>query len=496
MKNNKRVACILPYSESKYRHRYQKDFIHMSGLITICEYLKQKGIETQIFDYLEEEGSDTLVLDEKLLKFAPAYICIWGMFCVEDIENFVKTHRAILKFSQNIAMGTGALAYKKCLQTMPEISCVIVGNWEKNLEKIINSTNNAWEEVIFRKENGDIVVNKYSMDDLDDIFKYIDPAKFISKTDPQIAYLWGSRGCWYGQCTFCNVGAMAKLCVGSGWIERSNNAIVAEMKYLYLKGVRHFHFLDSEFIGPQTRGKVRALDFAKKIIESGMQISFYIDTRINCIDYETFSLLKRAGLNSVFIGMECACNKSLACIKKGYNKDTILPAIRIVQKLKIPFRLGILIAVPESDLFDIKENLKFLVDNNLYQGLRVVGVGSVFHELHLHLGTEIYEKYVEYTHDRKMDGEVPCYYVNKEVRIFIDYARILQEYVKKRHIYALEKMVHKKEQYLFSLRIISVNGLLQLIECLINGKKDHLLKVINELFAYHDSYWKISVIDM
>ena len=44
MKNNKRVACILPYSESKYRHRYQKDFIHMSGLITICEYLKQKGI--------------------------------------------------------------------------------------------------------------------------------------------------------------------------------------------------------------------------------------------------------------------------------------------------------------------------------------------------------------------------------------------------------------------------------------------------------------------
>ena len=500
MKNNerreeiKKIACVLPMSKSEYRHKNSQDFIHMSGLIITQEMLRNMGYIVKTFDYLRYEDSNHAALDIQIEEFCPDVICICGMFCIEDIVDFVKEHSKSFIHSIGIALGTGALGYEHCLKRIKGIDYVVPVNPEFVIRDIISVEERRLpkEELLGAAylETDEVIFRKRKIDKLDDIFGNIDVRNYLSYTDTTMAYIWSSRGCWYRACTFCNVGTASSLCEGSAWQVRSIPLVIEDMRKLYDIGVRHFHFLDAEFIGPGQAGKDRAKEFANKVTESGMKISFYADIRVDCIDREVMELLYKSGLKSVFIGIESASNRVLDKIKKGYRLDSVKEAIDVIKGLGITYRIGTLLAIPESSLDDIEQSLEFFFENSLYSAMNIVGVGSVFHELHLHLGTPIYAAYQEYSGDKECwQGEIPCYYSDERVRVFIDCARRMHSRVLER--YNLASKQDREEQfrkrYLFSLRIVALSGLRRIIQAIRN--EADLDVVLNEIFQKHDEYW-------
>lgn len=396
--------------------------------------------------------------------------------------------------SIGIACGTGALGYEVCLKEICGIDYVIPVNPEFAIRDIIDVEEGKLDIVdlygVAYRQGSQTVFRKRKADDFDELFDGTDVENYISFTDKSLAYLWASRGCWYRLCTFCNVGAASLLCAGNAWQKREVLKVIDDIKELYSRGINRFHFLDAEFIGPGQIGLERAREFANEVLSSGMSISFYADIRADCIEKTTMELLCKAGLRTVFIGVESASDHVLNTIKKGYKSDIIVKAVEVVKENDLKYRIGTLLAVPESTLEDIENTLDFYFDNNIYQALNIVGVGSIFHELHLHLGTPIYKSYQEYSGNNKIwQGEIDCYYTDEKVRTFINYARKMQNVVMVRYKASKEQKLDEqfRKKYLFSLRIVALTGLKRLIQEIRNGSD--LDEVIDDIFMKHDKFW-------
>ncbi|MEK5034045.1 radical SAM protein [Paenibacillus sp. FSL R7-0302] len=493
-----RIACILPHSNSIYRHKYCADYVHMSGLITIREFMKKKGHDSQIFDFIKEEGEDEEELTEALELYDPDIVCICGMFCIEDIYDFMWAPKNSLEHRICIAIGTGALDYAKCLESMPMLDYVIPVNPEEVLMDIINIELGAMtlcrlEGAAYKDVGGDICFAKRNFSSLDDIMAGVDVRHYISSEDPSMALVWSSRGCWYKSCIYCNVGAASTLCKGGSWICRDITEVVADLQILYELGIQRIHFLDAEFIGPGKLGRKRVNEFAELIRESEMKLEFYIDVRADCIDYETIKLLKDVGLHSVFVGVESVSSRELSTIKKGYGQEKVVKALDCIKKAGIGYRIGSLLAVPDSTLDDIDSKLEFYLEHKIYEALNITGVGSIFHELHLHLGTPIYKGFKSFIKDESIwEGEVPCYYMDGDVQVFIAQARIFQQFVLDRYVYSKDNWNNPDmvKRYHFSLRIIALSGLRKLISAQKEGMDSILLhEKIVDIFKKHDHTW-------
>ena len=494
-----RIACILAFSKSIYRHHNHRDFVHMTDLISICEYVKKFGYEAEIFDYLEYENTNKEIIDEKLKAFNPDMLCIWGMFCIEDITDYIHEHIDITQACICTCCGTGALNYKVCLKKIGFVDYVIPSNAEEVIIDIIKISENKMQKVnllgaAYVDDKQEICFRKRRFQSLDPILEDMDYTKYISVEDKSFAYLWASRGCWYGICTYCNVGAASKLCDGSGWIPYDIHKVFEVIKKLYTIGVTKFHFLDSLFIGPGKNGRDRIKEFSNMVIQSNMIIEFYVDIRIDCIDEELLKLLMKAGLRSLFVGIESASNNILANIKKGYQIEKVTQIIKLLKETGIKFRIGTLLAEPNCTIDDIESTLKYFVDNKMFDNLNIIGVGSIFHKLHLHLGTPIYDQYLEYINDYDIwKGEVACFYKDKNVQRFIECAKSLELEIEKRNNLISMKNIDAifLKRYLYSLRIIAIYNLLKIIQQIREkSSNDEIKDMLKDALNKHDIVWK------
>lgn len=505
-----RVACILPVSVSEFRHKWVKDSIQMSGLMSVAGYLRVKKHQVEVFDFLADEGTTKEELDAKLVRFSPELVCICGMYCLEDIIEYLKEMPDLDPKPKICSMGTGAIDYSLALLCEPAIDYVIPVYPEEIVTDIaarleVGQSVEGLTGVAYRSEQG-ISFTKRAFQPLDQILKNQDVRQFISSEDPTIAYLWGSRGCWHRNCTFCNVGAASRLCAGSGWLPRDVQMVVQDITSLYQLGVRQFHFLDAEFIGPGLSGQNRARTFAKALLETGLEIKFYIDARIDSIQFETFELLKKAGLSSVFMGVESGSPAILERLGKGHTLADIDQGIKIIRQLKVPFRIGSLLADPNCTLSEIKESLSMIESFKLFDGLRVVGVGSIFHEVHLHAGTPLYEEYLKRCPNHGPQGsEIPAEYYDRKVATFLEQVRAYQsEIVKRYHFLRRDGFIHIEKanqtpnfrgKYEYALRILAFSGIYKMLEIMENSNGDNKSindlcnRAVQKLLHTHDQFW-------
>jgi len=195
------------------------------------------------------------------------------------------------------------------------------------------------------------------------------PKRYYFDISPQkrnecgyVAALLASRGC-YANCTFCHMRAYEKAYGGSyPWRSRTPENIANEIEMLYNQhGVREFAFVDYQFIGPGQRGHKWAQDIAKEILDRKLDdIAFSIYARANDIKYETFSLLKQAGLYAVFIGIESFSQEVLDRYRKGVTVQQNLQAIQILLDLDVRIRMGFITFDHFTSLTEVEESISHL----------------------------------------------------------------------------------------------------------------------------------------
>ena len=147
----------------------------------------------------------------------------------------------------------------------------------------------------------------------------------IENNKPGLIGMLGSRGCKYN-CSFCNANEFFNI--GNKHIcrKRSPQNIVDELEYIYknyyTKGLyKLIYFYDATFVYPNSSSRQWVKDICEGIIERDINISFEINARADSFtgqDDELLYLLKKAGLKSVFIGLESGSDGVL----EKYNKKT------------------------------------------------------------------------------------------------------------------------------------------------------------------------------
>ena len=141
-----------------------------------------------------------------------------------------------------------------------------------------------------------------------------------------VAPMITSRGCPYS-CTFCSSPVM----YGRRIRFRGLDNIFEEIELLYAKfGVREIHFEDDNF----SLRRNFVLEFCERMLSKGQGITwgFPNGIRLDTLDDEVLSAMKRAGAYALNFGVESGDDETLKLIKKKIDKKEIADRIEMVKK--------------------------------------------------------------------------------------------------------------------------------------------------------------------
>jgi len=329
---------------------------------------------------LRQEGHEVEIMDAGLLRWSVRKTCREilkrkpAILGISVVQPAIKNTLFIVKLlreqglKSHICVGGHfpTLKTEVLLEKCSLIDSVVYGEGDITfpllVKKVLGKDN--WKDIkgIGYREGESIRINPPQplVENLDDL-------PFPARDTLPIVLRWGrnamaitSKGC-YGRCIFCGPRAFYQRSPGRKWRGRSAENIVEELKLLHKNwGVETVDFLDDNFFGPGEKGRKRVEDIARSIIKENLPLRFSIECRVDNVEKELFSLLKKAGLYEVRLGVESGVQKILDRYQKDTDVEDNRKAIRILKNLDIDCRIGFIPADPWMSFEDFLENGQFL----------------------------------------------------------------------------------------------------------------------------------------
>ena len=162
-----------------------------------------------------------------------------------------------------------------------------------------------------------------------------------------------SRGCPF-ECDFCNVTSLFGRKVRC----KTSTQIITELNGIYENGYRGpIFFVDDNFIGIITSLKRDLLPVLINWRKYHPGISFYTEVSINIADdTELMEMMRLAGFNQVFIGIETPNNEGLAESNKAQNHNRdLIRDIKKIQRHGLLVQGGFIVGF-DADTKDIFQN--------------------------------------------------------------------------------------------------------------------------------------------
>jgi magnesium-protoporphyrin IX monomethyl ester (oxidative) cyclase len=173
----------------------------------------------------------------------------------------------------------------------------------------------------------------------------IDEPKNVSKLFGNYASIpiLATRGCPYSCFKYC----VYPLQQGRNVRQRLTKKIVDELEYWKNKmNIKMFIFRDPVF----SINKKHTIDFANELIKRNLNIKFIIETHLRILDEELITLLKKAGLAAVKVGVESANKEVLKEANRfTIEKDDQLKKIRELEKNNIQVSAMFILGFPSDD---------------------------------------------------------------------------------------------------------------------------------------------------
>ena len=181
----------------------------------------------------------------------------------------------------------------------------------------------------------------------------IDPA--IYKRKEQMKYevpaagILSSRGCPF-DCIFCSIPNRGKAVR-----YRSPGNIVEEMESIYEACRGRYSFVDDNFT--VNRGRTHAL--CQEIIDKKIKCHWIASTHPSCIDNETVKILKRAGCDELYFGVESGSDYIRnTIIGKHCTIQAVKEAVSLCTKHRIMSNLFLMVGFPA----ETKKHLQDTID--------------------------------------------------------------------------------------------------------------------------------------
>jgi len=211
----------------------------------------------------------------------------------------------------------------------------------------------------------------------------------INKGGKRVASLLRSRGCPYS-CSFCDTPGFTRLAQGPAWRVRSAEGVADEIQQLVEEyGVNHVQFWDDNFMGTGSRGKEEAQKLAEELVSRGIKVTFSIACRVDGVDEVTIAILRRAGLQKVFLGVESGIERALETFHKRVTLEDSRRALKILEDQEIEVTVGFIMFDPYLTLEELTENVEFLLQLFGSWGRVRRVLANPLNMLEVYAGTEI-----------------------------------------------------------------------------------------------------------
>jgi len=248
-----------------------------------------------------------------------------------------------------------------------EADFAVIGEGEETFRELCS--NNDYKNInglAFRKDE-EIIINK-PRDLIKDIDSIPFPAWEIINPDTYpptphgafykhfpIAPITTTRGCPFN-CIFC-----ASKCTWKQKLRvRSAKNVVDEIEYLNKKfGIQEFHFEDDNF----TFSRSHVVDVCNEILERKLNIVWACPNgvRIDKLDYEIVSLMKKSGCYQLSFGIESGSQEIINSINKHMDLKIVPNVVKMVKSLGIKTCGFFIVGLPEDTKETIEETINFSI---------------------------------------------------------------------------------------------------------------------------------------
>ena len=328
------------------------DLMYLASIAEAC------GYEAKIRDY--SQGGDFI---KDLREFKPDYLVAniatptfqSDMSALKKAKEVLKTVCIIVKGAPFITYNTNAI-YEN-----PFLDYVIIGEAEFTLRDILNRVPD--EDILGICYRANFQAEKTEkrpfIENLDLIpfpaRHLVDNSIYRRPDNGKVqAVIKVSRGCPY-HCFFC----LATPVSGPKVRVRSAENIVAEIRECVEKyDIKNFVFWSDIF----NFDRDWTLNLCRKIIESGLKITWSSNTRADTMDDEMAALMYKSGCRLVSIGVESGSQRMLNNIGKRTTLDDIRNTVKILKKNKIKIYNYFVIGLPWETEETVEETVKFAIE--------------------------------------------------------------------------------------------------------------------------------------
>ncbi|MFQ5876765.1 MAG: radical SAM protein [Acidobacteriota bacterium] len=177
----------------------------------------------------------------------------------------------------------------------------------------------------------------------------------------QHEFIITSRGC-PAACTFCS----SPDFWGRALRFRSPAHIIEEIRLLRERhGVVYVSVRDDTF----TVHRQRVIDLCRGLIESGIDLLWDCQSRVNAVDEERLAWMRRAGCTHVQYGVESGSPRMLRRLNKGITLDQVRAAARATRRVGLGLSIYLITGIDSETDEDLDATLNLIEEIRPHDGL-------------------------------------------------------------------------------------------------------------------------------
>lgn len=333
-------------------------------LMMISGFMRKEGFDNTLID-ANSSGRAIGDIREIIRKKAPEVVFFSTSTCTIYGDLLVaKAAKEISPSIVTVAIGTHVMALPE--ETFKESSALDVivqsSEWEQaslNIVKNLSDLNCA-KGIFFREQGGRIIKTdaQPTVDDLDllgfpahdklEKYLYRGPT---SRRSPKTMVM-GQKAC-ISNCSFC---CQPAFFGAPSLRKRSVGHFLEELLWVQGLGFREVMFNDATL----TADIDWATELFEGMIRNGLDLAWYCTTRADRIDAKTLRLMKRAGCNTILMGMESSDPGVLKNIRKGVTAEQIREAVSMVKRAGMDTVVFGVIGFPGETRESIRKTIDFM----------------------------------------------------------------------------------------------------------------------------------------
>lgn len=339
------------------------------GLEYIASYVQQDGYSVRLID----PNFERISIEEIAKTVARETPLLVGISFMTPSYYYAKELCGIIKeYSPNTLILLGGVhpsaLISETLQEIPQADFICFGEGEETTLELLSwisekGSSNQLGEIrgLAWRDNGSIQMNppRPPIEDLDAL-PFPDRTltdRTLYRTESFLSYssktgsIHTTRGC-PGRCIFCASGHRLRARLRY----RSISNVMEEIDVLVNDyNVDYLLIKDDNF----TWKRSRVEEFCHELIKRHPKLKWHCMGRVNTVDYDLLKLMKKAGLNDIFLGIESGNNDILKKAQKGITTEQARKAVEACNKLNISSYGGFIIGLPGDTRETMEQTVQF-----------------------------------------------------------------------------------------------------------------------------------------